>query len=156
MIATPETTIREIVASDYRTAAIFQRYGLDFCCHGCQTLAQSCADAGADRDALLRDLDAVLATAASGVPRFAAWDARTLIAYIVDNHHGYLRAALRSRLRSTEKIASVHGQRHPEMVHIARLVTRVAGEMEDHMMKEDRILFPFIAAMEDAAKSGRP
>jgi len=48
MTATPQSTIREIVATDYRTAAVFARYGLDFCCHGCRTIEQGCRDARAD------------------------------------------------------------------------------------------------------------
>jgi len=151
MTATPETTIREIVASDYRTAAIFQRHGLDFCCNGCQTIQQGCDKSGADPGVVIRDLDAVLTTAAAGVPRFSEWDARTLIAYIVANHHAYVREALPPLLRHTAKIAAVHGDRHPELVHIAKLFARVADEMVDHMAKEERMLFPFIAALEDAA-----
>jgi regulator of cell morphogenesis and NO signaling len=150
MTATPETTIREIVATDYRTAAIFQRHGLDFCCNGCRTIEQGCRDAGADAGAVIRDIAAVLDTPASGVPRFAAWDARTLIAYIVANHHAYVREALPPLLRHTSKVADVHGERHPELVHVAALFARVADEMLEHMTKEEQVLFPFIAALEEA------
>src|SRR5436190_24266492 len=107
MTATPAATIREIVASDYRTAAIFQRHGLDFCCNGCRTIEQGCRDAGANPDVLIRELAAVLGTPAAGVPRFAAWDARTLITYIVGNHHAYVREALPVLRRHTTKLASV-------------------------------------------------
>jgi regulator of cell morphogenesis and NO signaling len=153
MTATPETTIREIVASDYRTAAIFQRHGLDFCCNGGRTIGQGCRDAGASEAALLRDLDAVLGTPASGVPRFASWDARTLIAYIVGNHHAYVREAMPALRRHTAKVAAVHGERHPDLAYIATLFGRVADEMTDHMVKEERVLFPFIASLEEAAQT---
>lgn len=155
MTATPATTIREIVASDYRTAAVFQRHGLDFCCNGCRTVEQGCRDAGVDAAVVISDLDRVLVTPAAGVPRYGSWDASTLIAYIVDNHHNFVRQALPPLLQHTEKISAVHGARHPELVHIARLFARVADEMTDHMLKEERILFPFIAALETAAQSGR-
>src|SRR5215212_4014898 len=144
MTATPDTTIREVVATDYRTAAIFQRHGLDFCCNGGRTIEQGCRDSGVDAPALLRELEAVFATPASGMPRFNAWDARTLIAYIVGNHHAYVRDALPPLLRHTQKVADVHGGKHPELVHIAGLFARVADEMTDHMAKEEGVLFPFI------------
>ena len=151
MTATPDTTIREVVAFDYRTAAIFKRHGLDFCCSGCRTIQEACREAGTDEKALIRELDAVLGTPVSGVPRFADWDTRTLIAYIVGNHHAYVREALPTLLQHTAKVASVHGDRHPELIHISKLFARVADEMVEHMMKEERVLFPFIAALEDAA-----
>jgi len=155
MTATPETTIREIVAADYRTAAVFQRHGLDFCCNGCRTVEESCREAGVAPDALIRDLDALLATPATGVPRFATWDARTLVAYIVDNHHAFVREALPPLLEHTSKIASVHGARQPDLVHIADLFRRVAGEMTDHMAKEEQVLFPFMVALEEAKAARR-
>jgi regulator of cell morphogenesis and NO signaling len=154
MNATPDTTIREVVAADYRAAAIFERYGLDFCCNGCRTIEQGCRDAGADEEALIRELGETLGTPAAGVPRFASWDARTLIAYIVANHHSYVRQALPALRQHTTKVAEVHGDRHPELKHIARLFGRVADEMADHMVKEEQVLFPFIAALEDARAVG--
>lgn len=156
MTATPETTIREIVATDYRTAAIFQRHGLDFCCHGSRTIEQGCRDSGTDADALLRELDAVLAAPPAETPRFDTWDARTLIDRIVTRHHAYVRQALPALRQHSEKIASVHGERHPELVHIASLVQRVAAEMTDHMAKEEGVLFPFIAKLEEASVTGAP
>lgn len=156
MTATPGTTIREIVASDYRTAAVFERFGLDFCCAGCRTIEQGCRDAGADEDALLRELDTVLGTPSADASRFGSWDVPTLIQYIVGNHHAYVRQALPALLQHTRKIADVHGARHPELAHVARLFERVAAEMTDHMMKEERILFPFVTDLADAQSTGQP
>jgi regulator of cell morphogenesis and NO signaling len=156
MTATLDQTIREIVATDYRTAAVFQRHGLDFCCNGCRTIEQGCRDTGADGEALLRDLDVVLETPAAGVPRFASWDEAALVTYIVANHHAYVREAIPALLRHTHKAADVHGEHHPELVHIARLVERVAAEMTEHMEKEETVLFPFIVALADARRTNRP
>jgi regulator of cell morphogenesis and NO signaling len=156
MTATPDTTIREIVAADYRTAAIFQRHGLDFCCNGCRTIDQGCRDANANPDALLRELDAVLGTPATGMPRYDRWDARTLVAYIVDNHHRFVRESLPPLLEHTAKVADVHGDSHPELVHIAHLFVRVANEMTEHMAKEEQVLFPFVVALEEAVRTGAP
>jgi regulator of cell morphogenesis and NO signaling len=156
MTATPETTIREIVASDFRTAAVFERFGLDFCCAGCRTIEQGCRDAGADEHALLRELETVLGTSAADAPSFASWDVPTLVQYIVDNHHAYVRASIPVLLQHTRKVANVHGDRHPELVHIARLFDRVANEMTEHMMKEEQILFPHVTDLAEAARTGRP
>ena len=156
MIATPAMTIRDLVAGDYRTAAVFERHGLDFCCSGGRTIAQACREAGIDDADLLSELDAVLGTPAAGTANYKSWDARTLVDHIVGKHHGYTRDAIPPLLQHTEKIASVHGQRHPELVHIANLFRRVADEMTDHMFKEERILFPFIAAIDEARTNRRP
>jgi regulator of cell morphogenesis and NO signaling len=156
MTATPDATIREIVATDYRTAAVFQRHGLDFCCNGCRTIGQGCRDAGADEGALLKELDFVLGTPATDVPPYASWDVPALVSYIVANHHTYVREAMPALLLHTRKIAEVHGERHAELLHIARLFERVAGEMTDHMAKEEQILFPFMLALAAAASRNRP
>ena len=156
MTATPDATIREIVACDYRTAAVFQRHGLDFCCNGCRTIEQGCRDAGVDEGVLLNELESVLRTPATDVPRYGSWDAPALVSYIVANHHAYVTAALPPLLLHTRKLADVHGAHRSELVHIARLVERIAAEMTDHMVKEEQILFPFILALAEAASAHRP
>ncbi|MEO9052517.1 MAG: DUF542 domain-containing protein, partial [Ginsengibacter sp.] len=41
-------TLGEIVAKDFRTAEVFNKYGLDFCCGGKKTVREACAEKGLD------------------------------------------------------------------------------------------------------------
>jgi regulator of cell morphogenesis and NO signaling len=157
MTATPRATIREIVATDYRTAAVFERHGLDFCCSGNRSIQQACREAGVNEDLIVAELGTVLASPATAeTPDYNHWNVPTLIDHIVNRHHGYVRAAIPPLIQHTQKIAAVHGPRRPELVHVAHLFRRVADEMTDHMSKEENILFPFIASIDAAVSSGRP
>ena len=154
MTATFETTIREIVADDFRAASVFHRHGIDFCCKGGRSIEDACRDQGVDPHVVMDELAVACAPGQPGVPRFASWDTSTLVAYIVDNHHAYVRQAIPTLLAHTEKVAKVHGEGHPEMKEIARLFEGVAEEMTMHMFKEERILFPFIVALAEARRTG--
>jgi regulator of cell morphogenesis and NO signaling len=155
MQVTSETPVGEIVADDFRTAAVFHEFGIDFCCGGGTTLREACRDRNIDEDAVLTAVARSCDQPGSG-PRFAQWDPETLIAFIVGNHHGYVRRALPSITAHAQKIAAVHGRRHPELHEVARLVDEVAAEMTSHMAKEERMLFPYICALAEGAREGRP
>ena len=51
--------VGDVVASDFRAAAVFQRFGIDFCCGGRRSLADACRGAGVDRAAILSALVAL-------------------------------------------------------------------------------------------------
>jgi regulator of cell morphogenesis and NO signaling len=154
MTATAETTIRDIVASDFRAAAVFHKFGIDFCCGGGATLSQACEQQSLNPGQVLDALASVCATPDAGTPRFNAWDVQALVSYIVTNHHTYVREALPTIHAHTQKIASVHGENHPELLEVASLFEGVADEMTSHMMKEEHILFPYIGALGAAAQQG--
>jgi regulator of cell morphogenesis and NO signaling len=156
MTATLEMTIREVVAADYRTAAVFQRFGIDFCCRGHQTIEQGCRTAGVNREQLLADLVQATTDPVDAGSAFNAWDLRTLASHIVSAHHAFVRESIPLLLQHTRKIADVHGARHTELPHIAELFGRVALELTEHMEKEERILFPYIGSLEDAARGAAP
>jgi regulator of cell morphogenesis and NO signaling len=156
MTATLDMTIGEIVAADFRTAAVFQRRGVDFCCHGARTLEQGCRDAGVTAAELLREIEEVSAAPAAGLPRFNDWDLPTLTSYIVANHHAYVREALPLLVTHSRRIADVHGERHHELPRVAQIVEDVAEEMTSHMMKEEHMLFPYIVELAAAAAAGAP
>ena len=147
------TTIRSIVADDFRAAAVFQKYGIDFCCGGDRPVAEACRERGIDDDAVLADLEAATTTS-SDVPRFSAWDLDFLANYIVTNHHAYVRRAVETIGAHTARVAEVHGQHHPEVLEIKSLFQAVADEMVQHMAKEERVLFPYIAALAGAGRGG--
>ena len=39
-----QKTVGQIVADNYRTAEVFKKYGIDFCCGGKKALDKACAD----------------------------------------------------------------------------------------------------------------
>jgi regulator of cell morphogenesis and NO signaling len=156
IVLTPETTVRDIVAEDFRAAAVFEKHGIDFCCGGDRPLGEVCRERGLALDEVMEALASARAGSAPEAPRFATWDAPALVSYIVDNHHSYVRSAIPPLLQHTRKVEAVHGDRHPELHHVADIFAAVADEMGGHMFKEERILFPFIVAMAEAAASGQP
>jgi regulator of cell morphogenesis and NO signaling len=156
MTATTDTTIRDIVAGDYRAASVFHRYGIDFCCGGQRTVDEACRAKQLSPAQVLADVAAACTGTDETTPAFATWDVSTLVAYIIAKHHAYVRGALPTIAAYTQKLAAVHGENHPELLEVRDLFAEVADEMTSHMMKEEQILFPFISALGDARKGARP
>ena len=156
MTATLDTTIRAIVADDYRAAAVFQRYGIDFCCGGNRSVDDASREAGISADEVLRAVAAATQSPDVNATRFNEWDLVRLTDHIVDKHHGFVRDAIPVLLGHTRKIRDVHGARHPELREVAELFTAVADEMTSHMWKEEHILFPFITALARGEEANAP
>lgn len=148
--------IKDMVTEDFRTAAVFEKYSIDFCCGGKKPLEAACQEQGINVDDVLTDLRNLDQLAGSAGSRFADWDLDLLAEYIVQNHHQYLRRIIPSLSAHTEKIARVHGKNHPELLPIAEQFAAVANELAGHMMKEERILFPYISLLASAKRTGTP
>jgi regulator of cell morphogenesis and NO signaling len=156
MTATFETPVKDIVTADFRTATVFHTHHIDFCCGGAQPLGEACRAAGADGTEVLQELNRVCAEPATAIPNFAVWTPGELIDYIVTKHHTYVREALPTIAAHTEKIALVHGERHPELLEVSRLFAAVVEDMTSHIWKEEHILFPFIEALAEAEENEHP
>jgi regulator of cell morphogenesis and NO signaling len=140
----PSHTLGELVAEASGRAAVFERAGLDYCCHGKRTLGEACASAGIDVDAIAAELDAAAATSE---PADHPSEPAALSEFIEATHHRYLRDELPLLDALAAKVAGVHGGRHPELAEVARPVADLQADLEPHMLKEERILFPSIRAL---------
>ena len=148
-------TVGDVVAEDYRRAAVFETHGIDFCCGGGRTVRAACEEAGADLDAVARALsEAAEREAAQGATEPASWKLDVLADHIVAVHHGYVRASVPVLREFSAKVARVHGDRHPELLEIQGLVGELSAELERHMEDEEEILFPRIAALKSANRDG--
>lgn len=154
MMDPTQTTVRDVVAGDFRAAAIFQQHGLDFCCGGGRTIADACQAKGVAVDELSKQLEELTATPAAGVPQFNRWSPDLLVDYIVGNHHRYVRETGPTILAHAKKVARVHGDHHPETVRIAELFEGIARDLDQHMQKEEGILFPAIKGLAGVAPAG--
>lgn len=146
------STIKDIVVQDFRTAAIFEKYSLDFCCGGAKTIEQACKEKAVDASLVFAELGKASSYISSNEGRFTEMELDELAEYIVSTHHMYVRTAIPSILAHTRKVASVHGERHPEVIEVADRFAAVAGELQKHMMKEENILFPYVKALAKAAR----
>lgn len=148
------STLKSIVTEDFRAAAVFEKYSLDFCCGGGITIDEACSKKNIDPRPVYEELGNLDANPKGDTPHFSAWPADELITYIVNVHHRYVREAIPPLLAHTQKVAAVHGERHPEVVAIAQHFETVAKDMMAHMMKEEHVLFPYIAQLVKVKRGG--
>lgn len=140
-----QQTVGALVAADYRKAEVFKRFGIDFCCGGGRTVKEACEKQGVSYSDLEAELLKMQHQDDVTEPmNFNAWDPRLLVDYILYTHHTYVRENIPLLQEFTAKVAKVHGHANPEVVEIAALFGEMAVELEQHMMKEERILFPYV------------
>ena len=139
-----QTPLGQVVADNPATARTLDRLGLDYCCHGRRSLASACAEAGLDPAAVAAELDAL---PAGGDRSWMGLDPLSLADHIVEQHHRYLTEELPLLDALAEKVLSVHGANHPELTDVRALVAALRADLEPHLLKEERVLFPAIAAL---------
>jgi regulator of cell morphogenesis and NO signaling len=147
-------TLSEIVKDNFRTAAVFEKYSLDFCCNGKRTLRNACTEKGINPLNVINEIDEINASLGKDEIKPDEWKLDFLIDYIINNHHSYVNRMLPVISAHTQKIASVHGANHPEVKKIAEIFSAVNSEMKHHMMKEERILFPHIKVLVTNSSNG--
>jgi regulator of cell morphogenesis and NO signaling len=149
------TTVAEIVTADVRCAEVLERFGVDFCCGGRHTLADACRAAGADTDEVVRALDALPEAPPDGRDVTHA-SIPELVDHIVSTHHAYVRTSIPTITAHLAKLVEVHGQRHPELHRIATCFGQMGDELSQHMMKEERVLFPYLNELAAPRRGDRP
>ncbi len=139
-----ESTVGEIVANDFRASSVFKNVGIDFCCGGKQTLAEACHEKGIKQEDIVSELETLEQEQISPALNFKDWEPGFLCDYIVNTHHKYVVKSLPDLVFYTEKIASVHGEHHPELIEVASLFKKLNEELTQHLRNEEEVLFPSI------------
>lgn len=70
--------------------------------------------------------------------------ADALVDHIEATHHRFLWDLLPLLTSLLAEVKSAHGGRHPELAEIAQCFAEVRADLEPHMIKEERVLFPMI------------
>ena len=146
-------TVGEIVAKDFRTASVFSKYGIDFCCGGDRALEEVCNEQSIDRSKLQKELEEVSRNEGETFD-FNSWSLKLLADYIEETYHTYIRRQTPLIIKNLEKIKDVHGEHHPELLKIYNLFSQSAMDLSMHLQKEEKILFPLIRELSEADKLG--
>jgi regulator of cell morphogenesis and NO signaling len=140
-------TIGSFVAKDFRTAAVFTKYQIDFCCKGNRTINEVCEKQNINADILIQNVFDVLQSEDNNTIDFNSWPLDLLVDYIEKTHHRYVEEKSVILMQFLNKLCSVHGANHQELFKINELFTECVRELSQHMKKEELMLFPFIKRM---------
>jgi regulator of cell morphogenesis and NO signaling len=149
-----DSIVGAVVAQDYRTAGVFEKAHIDFCCSGNRSIEAACNEQHLSADVLIAELVHTIDDRKDAVTDYNSWPLDLLTDYIEQKHHGYVTAQIPVIQSMLEKIIRVHGSRHPELAEIKTHFDACAGELAVHMKKEELMLFPFIRKMVRAVQSG--
>src|SRR5215218_5661378 len=91
------STVSQIVRTDYRTADVFKKWGINFCCGGNLPLEEACAAKNIALPAIEEDLQAATKTVQlSNSLHFSDWPVFFLVDYILYVHHAYVKHTIPS------------------------------------------------------------
>jgi len=158
MSATTEKTVRELALENATATRVFEKLGIDYCCGGNKSLEEACRTANLNIDQVLDSLE-MAEQSAHAAQKDRPWQVEPLadlIAHIKNTHHNYTREEIARLGPLFDKVCSVHGNNHPELLQIRGLFQGLTQELTTHLMKEEMVLFPYIVRMEEAAIEKEP
>ncbi|HPW70715.1 MAG TPA: iron-sulfur cluster repair di-iron protein [Bacteroides graminisolvens] len=152
-VISTQVSVGSLVAENFAAAEVFSKYGIDFCCNGHVSLAEACAAKGVSVDQILNELNQVEEGARID---FASWPIDLLIDYVLKIHHRGIRQKGPQMKQLLDKVASVHGDTHPELYTIQELFEGSLIDLNMHLQKEENVLFPYVLELFEAAEAGQP
>lgn len=149
---TTTNTVAELAIAIPRSIPVLQRLKIDFCCNGGRTIQDACTAVGITGEELMD-----LISNEPAVADTRSWNDTSLteiVRFVIDTHHAYTRQACETLQWMSAKVANRHGENHPELLTLAKLVAQSVDDLMPHMMKEEQILFPYIEQLDEASANG--
>ena len=134
-------TLSEIASTLPGATRVFRRNKLDFCCGGKMVLAEAAAAKHLSLPALEAELSSV---AAMALPAELPKDTSALIALIETRYHAVHRHELPELVRLARRVEAVHKGHPASPAGLADLLDSLTEELEEHMLKEEQVLFPLM------------
>lgn len=153
-------TVRELAVELPYATRIFENLGIDYCCGGQRPLLEACSHSQIAVDTVIRQLELAESTVedsrAASQKNWARESVPALIDQILKRHHVYIREEGPRIQKLFAKVATKHGEKHPEVVRALQVFEALLAELDVHLMKEEQILFPYVLRMEESQLSGEP
>lgn len=147
MEITKNTTVGDIVKANFKTAQIFDKNSIDFCCGGGISLDEACQKSKVNIQKLMPELETLVKINDPDSKYIDGLELNELCDYIEKRHHTYVSENIPFLQQKLQKLCDVHGGNHPELFEIRELFNSAAENLTEHMKKEELILFPYIKKM---------
>ena len=140
-------SIGDVVTKHPELVGVFMKYKVDFCCGGDRNVIEAIQKDTDELDELIGDAEIAMEAALNfnmegkSMP-LSDFTSAQLIDRILTTHHRYLKENLPRLSELMFKILGVHGEHHPELFKIHKIFGTLKTELEGHLIKEEKHLFP--------------
>ncbi|EOU2035172.1 iron-sulfur cluster repair di-iron protein [Clostridium perfringens] len=132
----------------------FNDMELDYCCGGSKSLEVALKEKGVDVDKFIEDLNKEFKEFKFENSQYVDWREKSseeLISHIVETHHGETFRLLKEIDPLMVKVFRVHFSHDSELLmKVHSLFGKLKCELEEHLLKEENILFPLMIKYDKA------
>ena len=140
--------VGEIVAINPSLWKLFERYHIDYCCHGDKPLAEACREKGLDPAVILSEIEKSPISEDQAQTELLKMTLTELANHIEQTHHAYLYRELPEFISLAGRVAETHGVKDRRLHQVLQGVSSLQAELMNHLAKEEQILFPMIRELE--------
>ncbi|MBU3092754.1 iron-sulfur cluster repair di-iron protein [Clostridium sp. CF011] len=145
-------SLGEIVSTFPGSTETLNRYKIDYCCGGHDTLAEALEVIDLDADEIIEELNNEYEKFIKTNSEYKDWRKEkpsTLIRHIVETHHEFTKKQLKEIDTLLLKVLKVHFKLHSEeLLKVHKYFGTLKTELEEHLIKEEENLFPLIENFE--------
>jgi regulator of cell morphogenesis and NO signaling len=134
-----DRTVAEIATQLPGATAVFRAHKIDYCCGGARPLAAAAADR-----IELEQLESELAQLAAGARSVVPLETNALIDHILTRFHETHRRELPELVKLAARVEARHAGHAQVPVGLKAALLELSDALEDHMAKEEQILFPLM------------
>jgi regulator of cell morphogenesis and NO signaling len=139
------------VRQEHRTADVFRKHGIEYCCGGKWPLETVCLTKGIEFDQLKKELEDVCRVIQlPPLVSFNTWNTDFLTSYIVNVHHQYLKTTMPDTEEIIKQFADGHVKQYPHMQDVFATFQQLKKEILPHIQYEEDTIFPYICQIAHA------
>src|SRR6218665_221029 len=111
-----ESFVSDIVRNDYRTADVFRKYGINYCCGGKWPLQIICNNLGLATETIVKELNQSLTNTRlqPAIGDYEKWNISFLIDFLLNVNHVWFINALPVVKEISEEFVGKHTKKFPE------------------------------------------
>lgn len=149
--------VADIVAKDYRTADVFRKHGIGYCCGGNWPVSVACEMQGVNPEVLRAELkNAIRTNLVSNYVDFSDCDTDFIIDYLINIHHKYLKRSLSLTHEMLSDFVTDHKRKFDYLEELENQFETLIHEINVSIQQEEDIVFPYIRHLAHAHKHNEP
>ncbi len=155
-VAGPSALVRDIVLNVPGASRAMERFRIDYCCGGEKTLEGICRETHVAIADVLAALEEEREKGGETDTELLETPLVDLLRRIVTEHHARSRDDGAKLVALSALARDAHAAEQPALTAIADETQRLFGQLLPHLDEEEKLLFPYVEALERAGAAGQP